>query len=147
MFRKILMMAVALVGVFAFSAAQARDTTHYYPIEDVIQAGIAQGKLSPNIRFYFGTRHPPVAAKLAPEVVSNKKTNAFNKTSAHACQIAALDALISFEDRVKHEGGNAVVDLVSYYKKNVYSSPDKYECHDGTFVTGVAFRGDVVKMK
>jgi hypothetical protein len=95
---------------------------------------------------YFGTRHPPVAANLAPQVVSNKKTNAFNKTSAHACQVAALGALISFEDRVKHEKGNAVVNLVSYYKKNVYSSPDKYECHDGAFVTGVAFRGDVVRL-
>ena len=51
------------------------------------------------------------------------------------------------QTRADSEGANAVVNIVSYYKKNVFSSPTEYECHAGAFVTGVALKGMFVKTK
>ena len=44
-------------------------------------------------------------------------------------------------------GGNAVVNLRSYYKKNTISSVTEFECGSGTFVSGVTFLGDVVELE
>ena len=41
-------------------------------------------------------------------------------------------------------GGNAVVNIVSYYKKSTSASSTDYVCHAGNFVAGVALKGTVV---
>ena len=48
---------------------------------------------------------------------------------------------------VKSRGANAVVDIVSYYKKNEFKSATNYECWAGTFVAGVALKGTYAKVK
>jgi hypothetical protein len=48
--------------------------------------------------------------------------------------------------RARTEGGNAVINIVSYYKKNVFSSATEYECHAGAIIAGVALKGTVVKL-
>lgn len=78
--------------------------------------------------------------------MSNKKANGFGKGSETSCKRAALSALLSLQDRAKQLGGNAVVNIVSYYKKVPYSSPTDYECHDGGLMSGVAFKGTVVRV-
>jgi len=57
-----------------------------------------------------------------------------------------ISALKELAERAKTEGGDAVVDIVSYYKKNVFSSATEYECHAGNIVAGVALKGRVVKL-
>ena len=54
-----------------------------------------------------------------------------------------LSALISLRDRAEDMGGNAVTKIVSYYKKDTFSSETEYECHAGGFVAGVALKGTV----
>ena len=41
---------------------------------------------------------------------------------------------------------NAVVDIVSYYKKDEVKSASDYECHAGVFVVGVALKGTFAKV-
>ena len=48
--------------------------------------------------------------------------------------------------QVMKEGGNAVINIKSYYKKNEVSSAGEYECGAGAMVSGVAFKGEVVKL-
>ena len=75
------------------------------------------------------------------EDVTNKKTNAANKTDEQACRWVALSALRVLQDGAKSRGANAVVDIVSYYKKNEFKSASNYECYAGSILAGVALKG------
>lgn len=126
--------------------AFARDTKHLFSIEEAMQSADFKEKLDPTIRFIFGSQKTSEVIEHKGNFVSNKKTNAFNKTDQEACEWVLLSALLSFQDRVRAEGGNAVINIESYYKKNAYSSTSEYECHAGAIIAGVALKGDVVKL-
>ncbi len=126
--------------------ANSRNTQLMLSIEEALQSSDFKEKLDPNITFYFGDQKHPKVIKSFNKFVSNKKTNAFGKADEDACQWVLLSALLSFQDRVKTEGGNAVINLVSYYKKNTFSSTTEYECRAGNIMAGVALRGEVVTL-
>ena len=79
------------------------------------------------------------------ELVTNKKTNAANKSDPEACMWVMLSALLELQEGAKKRGATAVVAIESYYKKVPFSSAKEYECHVGTFVAGVALRGTACK--
>ncbi|MBR9911151.1 MAG: excinuclease ATPase subunit [Gammaproteobacteria bacterium] len=139
-----------LILVFLLSCltsdALARDTTHYFSISDAMSSRDFKEKLNPNIQFYFGDQSYSKPISRIGEFITNKKTNAFGKSDNRACEWVLLSALITLQERALAEGGNAVVDIVSYYKRNVYSSEDKFECHAGAIMAGVALKGNVVKL-
>lgn len=58
-----------------------------------------------------------------------------------------LSALLELRERAKKLGGNAVTNIVSYYKKDTSSSETEYDCHAGNIIAGVALKGTVVKLK
>ena len=113
------------------------------PIADVLTKYKSQ---LTGVSFYFGDQPYPKVEKTLGEYVSNKKTNGLNKSDAQACEWVALSALLEFRKRAMTEGGNAVLNIHSYYKKNDLSSSTQYECHPGFAVAGVAFKGTVVKL-
>ncbi len=128
------------------SVCQARDTHHMFPVQDALNAGEAKAKLDPKIRFYFGDTPHPKVAKDFGEFTSNKKTNAFNKSDKVACEWAFLSAMVSFQDRAKELGGDAVINIKSYYKKDLRVSRSEYLCGAGGLMAGVTFKGTVVKL-
>jgi uncharacterized protein YbjQ (UPF0145 family) len=130
----------------ATSAAQARDTKLLLPIATAMEAPDTQEKLVGSVKFYFGDqKHPKVLEKLGSDV-SNRKTNAFGKSDETACNWAFLSALVALEQRAISLGANAVVNVVSYYKKDTHSSESEFECHAGALMAGVALKGDFVKV-
>lgn len=135
----------ALIASFALvvacPSAQARETRVLVPLQDVIDAGQAQGKLDGSVRFYLAGGESPMVERRFGEGVSNKKTNAANKSDRDACVWAALSVLIRFQQSAKNQGANAVVDMVSYYKKNTFSDPAQIECYAGAIMAGVAMKG------
>jgi hypothetical protein len=143
MIKNILTTAIILV---AASAAQARDTIVDIALADVLAMPEAQGKLDGTVKFYLaGQETPKILSKLG-DGVSNKKTNGVNKSDEFGCKWAALSALITFQESAKSKGANAVVDLVSYYKKNETKSSTTIQCHAGVFVVGVALKGNYAKI-
>jgi uncharacterized protein YbjQ (UPF0145 family) len=78
--------------------------------------------------------------------MSNRKTNGVGKSDEVGCRWAALAALIQFQERAKEVGANAVVDIVSYYKKDEFKSATEYECHGGAVIIGVALKGTLAKV-
>jgi uncharacterized protein YbjQ (UPF0145 family) len=135
-----------IISMSVISIAQARDTKYLLPISTAISTNDATEKLDGSVKFYFAKQaHPRVLQDLGT-FVSNRKTNAFGKSDANACRWAFLSALVTFQQRAKKEGGNAVINIVSYYKKNEMASTSLYECHAGATVAGVALKGDVVKL-
>ncbi len=123
-----------------------RDTKLLLPIEEALQSSDFKDQLDPNIKFYFGDQKHQKVANSFGKFVTNKKTNAFGKSDDKACRWVLLSALISLQDRVKTEGGNAVINIVSYYKKDKFSSNNEFECHAGNIIAGVALQGEVVKL-
>ncbi|HTH44307.1 MAG TPA: excinuclease ATPase subunit [Oxalicibacterium sp.] len=125
--------------------AQARDDKLLLPIADAMNAPETQEKLDSSIKYYFGHQKTPKVLKKLGTDASNKKTNAFGKADETACQWAFLSAMLSLEQRAKELGANAVVNIVSNYKKVEMSSETEYECHAGAIMAGVALKGDFVK--
>jgi hypothetical protein len=144
------MKASALIGTAAallvISAAYARDTSLKLPLKDALETVDAKQKLGTDVKFFFGSQAHPAAKTTLGTYTSNKKTNFANKSDKEGCEWAFLSAMISLKERALAEGGNAVINIHSYYKKNEFSSPTEYECHAGAFVGGVALRGTVVKL-
>lgn len=139
-------MAVLVAFVAEIELAHARDTKHILPIAAAMATKDADEKLDGSVKFFFGTQeYPRVITKLGTDV-SNRKTNAFGKSDEKACNWAFLSAMVALEKRAKQLGANAVVNIVSYYKRIEMSSPTEFECHAGALIAGVALKGDFVKI-
>ena len=126
--------------------AQARDTKYLLPIAAALEVQDAKNRLDGSVKFFFGNQETPkVLAKLSTDV-TNLKTNAVGKSDEKACNWVFLSAMIQLEKRAKQLGANAVVNIVSYYKKEVMSSATEFECHAGAVIAGVGLRGEFVKI-
>lgn len=140
--------AIVILGtsLAAVGTVEARDTKQLLPIAAALEAKDSKEKLDGSIKFFFGNQqHPKVLSKLGSDV-SNRKTNAFGKSDDKACHWAFLSAMMALEKRAGELGANAVVNIVSYYKKDAFSSPTEFECHAGALMAGVALKGDFVKI-
>lgn len=141
---KVLALATAMACVP--TVVQARDTTHYLDFQEVIQEATNAGRLDGSVKFYLG--HVPAGANIVSRnLTTSKKTNAFAKADENACSWALQSALIHLQEAAKRHGANAVVNLVSNYQHKEYKSRDKYECHAGAIMAGVALKGDFAKVR
>ena len=130
---KIITIILAFTLVLMAPQAYSRDTKHMMSIQEALASPNFKAKLDPSISLYFGDQTHP-------------KVERFNKTDEEACQWVFLSTLIALTERAKKEGGDAVINIVSYYKKDTFSSNTEFECHAGSFVSGVALSGEVVKL-
>jgi uncharacterized protein YbjQ (UPF0145 family) len=134
-------MVLPLLAALAHGPAFARDTKYMVALQDVLDMPEAKSKLDGSVKFYLkGQKTPKVLERFA-EDVSNKKTNGVGKEDLQGCKWAALSALIAFQDSAKQHGANAVVDMVSFYKRAETASASELECHAGAVVIGVALKG------
>lgn len=143
---KKILVTCALAMVVALPA-HARDTEYKLPIQAVLGMPDFQEKIGSEVKFFFGDQKTPAIKERMGEFTTNKKTNAFNKSDEEACQWVMLSALVSLKEKALQLGGDAVVDIKSYYKKDTFSSQTEYECHAGALMSGVALKGTVVKLK
>lgn len=140
------LLSTLIVGVVVgVSPAAARDTRYELSIADVMADPRYAQSVPQNVKFYFAGLAAP-AGEDRGEFVTNRKTNSFGKSDEEACTWAMMSALKELGERALAEGGNAVVGIVSYYKKRVFESETLYECHAGAIVAGVALKGRVVKL-
>ena len=141
--------AVALLTAALLPAvSQARDTAVYLPFDKAVAEATRTGKIDGSVKFYLAGNTPAgKATVLSAGSVTNKKTNAFNKTDEVACEWVAQSAIISLHQAAKSAGANAVTNIVSFYKSNERKDPKNYECHAGAIMAGVALKGDLVQLK
>ncbi|WP_354686499.1 excinuclease ATPase subunit [Cupriavidus necator] len=133
-------------GALLSAPAHARDTKYMLPMQEVLNMPEAKEKLDDSFRFYLSGQKTPKVLQRMESGVSNRKTNGVGKSDEEGCRWAALSALIALQETAKAQGANAVVDIVSYYKKNEVASPTDYECHAGAVVVGVALKGTYAKV-
>ena len=145
---RFIQLSVGLLALLmVISPALARDDKAMHSIATALDSSVGQASLSDDIQFFFGKGNHPLIETTIGSYTSNKKTNGFNKSKSAACERAFISALISFRDRARGEGGNAVVNISSYYRKNHISSQTEFECGSGAVMSGVTLKGDVVKLK
>jgi uncharacterized protein YbjQ (UPF0145 family) len=143
----VLAMLACFAALLAATTTVARDTKVMRPVADAMATPDAKARLNMGVQFFFGnTAHPPVAQSFG-EFMSNKKTNGTNKSDKEACEWAFLSAMLSFQQRAVAVGGNAVINIKSYYRQNEVSSETQYECGSGALMSGVTFKGEVVKLQ
>jgi uncharacterized protein YbjQ (UPF0145 family) len=127
--------------------AQARDSKLMLPLAAAMSANDAQNRLGETVKFYFGKQAtPPVLERLSVDQTS-QKTNAFGKSAETSCNWAFLSAMLRLQQRAHELGANAVINIVSNYKNVEMSSETQFECHDGALMSGVALKGEFVKLK
>ena len=144
---KTLAAATAILLCALPAVSQARDSALYLPFEQVVNEAISSGKIDGSVKFYLAGNTPGgKVTVLSPGAVTNKKTNAFNKTDYQACSWALQSALITLHEAAKKVGANAVTDIASFYKRNERKDPKIYECHAGAVIAGVALKGDLSKV-
>lgn len=139
-------LALAAAMLMVAATAGARDDVSTFPLADVLNNPEYAQRLE-GVKFFFGDQAHPEIEKSFGEYMSNKKTNAFNKSDKEACEWAFLSALLSFHQRALSSGGNAVVNITGYYKKQPFSSQTEFQCGAGNTVAGVTLKGTVVKLK
>ena len=119
-----------------------------FPVTDGMEKGKStKDRIDPDIRVFFGKQKSPAVERKLGEFTANRKTNATNKTDKEACEIAFVGAVVGLQQRARREGGDAVVNVHSVYKNEFRESDTEYLCGAGTFMSGVALRGTVVKLK
>ncbi|ALM51238.1 hypothetical protein [Halomonas huangheensis] len=140
--------ALLIIGSMAMMSSQAvaRDTPYFMPIQEVLDSTDGKAGLDTSIRLVFSPTSTAQPVEEHGPVVTNRKTNALNKTDEEACRWVMLSALIALQDRAKEEGGNAVINIRSFYDQKEFESDTEYECHAGALMAGVSLRGDVVTL-
>lgn len=142
---KLLTLACVLVACLFSVNSFARDDLQTLPVQALLETTKAKQALL-DIPLYFADQSHNTIKKTYGEVITNKKTNAFNKTDREACEWVMLSALKALQERAVREGMNAVVNIQSYYKKREFVSQTEYQCGAGTFIAGVALKGTLVKL-
>ena len=145
--RRFSLIVTATLLVFS-SSAFARDTRVEQPLADLLSSQEARDVgIDGSVRFYLAGQKTPAVVSRFGEDVTNKKTNGVGKSDATSCRWVALSALKALQEGAKDRGANAVIDIVSYFKKKEFRSATNYECHAGGIMSGVAFKATYAKVK
>ena len=145
--RRLTLALTTVLTLAVAPTADARDTRQQFDIATAMAAGKADGTLDGSVQFHFkGARAPAVTERLGP-ANTNRKTNAFGKSDGKACQWVFLGAMKALQAAARERGANAVIDLESNYKNQVFTSATQYECGAGGLMAGVALKGVYAKVK
>lgn len=138
---------LALVATLALAApAQARDSRLKLDFQEAVKAGLAEGTLDGSVSFYLAGAPTPAISQRLGAAQSNRKTNALNKSDEEACRWVLMSVLVAMQEQAKAKGANAVVDIISNYKKQEFSSATEYECAAGAIMAGVALKGSYARV-
>ncbi|MEO2279993.1 excinuclease ABC subunit A [Pseudoalteromonas pernae] len=138
-----LLLATTLLSLS--STALARNDIGQYSINELLHTSKAKSVLL-DVPLYFGQQSHSEVKESFGEVMTNKKTNAFNKSDREACEWVMLSALKALQERAQREGMNAVVNIQSFYRKREFSSETEYECGAGALIAGVTLKGTLVNL-
>ena len=144
--KKLIGSTLGLVLFFAIAwPAHARDDKYLLPINAALQSTDAREKPDGSVKFFFGKQPTPQIVTKLGSHSPHGKANTRRTDDEKACNAAFLAALVDFQKRAKKVGANAVVNIVSYYKKVEMSSTTEFECHAGAAAHAI-FQGDLVKI-
>ena len=140
-----LLVLVAILTLVA-GEADAKEKILQFSIADFM-ANPAHAEKLAGVEFFFGEQTHPEIVREFGEDRTNRKTNAFGKKDAVACDWVMLSAMLALHNRALQLGANAVINIRNNYKHNLVSSATEYTCGSGAFTAGVALIGTFVTIE
>lgn len=135
---------VTIFVLFGLTTAHAADHVYQFNFSDAVKKATSDGTLDGAVKFYLADKMSG-GKVIQKDIITNKKTNGFAKSAEGSCDWVLRSALLQLQEAAKQRGGNAVINIVSYYKTKEVKSTTTYDCHKGMAVAGVALKGDIVK--
>jgi uncharacterized protein YbjQ (UPF0145 family) len=123
-----------------------RDIKRNLPIAAAMEAPELQPKIDGSIKTVFGKEAPRDGITAVGGDATLGRTNTRGKSVETACNQAFVFALAELQKRAKQLGANAVINIISYYKKVEMSSKTEFECHEGSGYMAVSLKGDFIKI-
>jgi uncharacterized protein YbjQ (UPF0145 family) len=143
--------AFAAVALAASPAAAQRHRGNDTPANFSIEQALAQpdfASATAGVRFFFGNHgHPAIAQRLQRDATTSQRASSRRKSPEESCGRAFLNALVSLRDHALAQGGNAVVNVRSNWNHVEFSSTTEYQCVRGRMMSGVALKGDIVRLR
>lgn len=151
--KNIRILSAAVLLAVAAGSAGARNDRLLLPIAPALDDPATGGALSV-LTMQFG-RDPSVPLETSGLVevrgvavpyssVSNQYGNSRQyRSDPEVCREAFRKALAELQYRARAGAGKAVVDIVSYYRRQEFNSRDVYECHAGNTRAVVDLRGRI----
>jgi len=145
--RRLSVQAVVLsLVIFAAGPALPRNVKLILPIAAATQAITGEDRPTGAVKFFFGDENTPeIVAEFGTHAVT-PRTSAMGTSDEKACYGAFQWTLVNLEKRAQRLGANAVINIVSFYKKNELSSTTEFECHVGDVIASVFLRGKFVRI-
>jgi uncharacterized protein YbjQ (UPF0145 family) len=114
------------------------------PIKAVFESTDAREKPDGSVRFFFAKQETPQILTGLGNVVVHRRVGTRPAVDEKACN-GVLLALADLQKRAKKLSANAVVNIISYYKKVEMSNATEFECHAGSGAH-VFLKGDLAKI-
>lgn len=126
---------------------QGVEGATYLNFQEGINRATQAGLLDGSVKFYLSGQTVPGQVHKIRTVTSSRKTNGSNKADEEACVWALQSALVSLQNAAKKAGANAIIDIASIYKRDLYKDTQKYQCRAGMLIASVALRGELANVK
>lgn len=138
------------LSIFACSMlalpATARNDRYTFPIQGVLDSPDFNKEVGNSVKFVFGDQQAIVEKQLG-EYIANDRQHFHGKSEEGACQDTLISALSELSDHAKRAGGDAVIGIVSYFRRKTFSSTTEYECHAGSNGVFVSLKGTIVTLQ
>jgi hypothetical protein len=139
--------AMVLATVSAWSiSAYARNDVLMLSIADALKDPAFADRVPTGVDFYFANQQPPKPGTSLGDVELKAKRKKLQQTDEYNCRMALMAVLDGFKEKVAAAGGNAVGNIVSYYKKQPTGSDTEYQCNAGGSGGVVWLKGTILKV-
>lgn len=142
------MIAALCVIVCAASAQQAaaRNVRYLLKIQEVLDSPAYNERVGSDVRFAFADQHVVVGATIEEYVVDDR-LHFKGRSDEGTCRDTLLLALANLRDEAKSRGGDAVIGIVSYFRRQTFSSATEFACHAGSRGVFVSLKGTIAKLR
>jgi hypothetical protein len=143
---------VAMGLIFSVAGAwsmpsYARNEALLFSIADALNDPALADRRPPNdVAFYFANQQPPKPGTSLGEVELKTKRSRTGVTDEYNCRLALLAVLNGLHDKAVKAGGNAVGNIVSYYKQQISGTDTQYQCNAGASGGVVWLKGTILKV-
>ncbi|HEX6768297.1 MAG TPA: hypothetical protein VF208_03005, partial [Candidatus Binatia bacterium] len=133
--------AVSMAG-----RAHGRNVELLVPSADAMVATDVSNRPTGVVKFFIATQKYPEILRHLGSYLATPRSGAGGLSDQRACHEAFHWTRVDLEKRAQRAGANAVVNIVSYYRKKEMASAVEFECHVGNVIVTVWLKGDLVKI-
>lgn len=126
--------------------AAARNVRYILKIQDVLQSTEYQEQVGQSVTFSFGDKKIPVAST-SDEIVADARQHFKGRSDEATCRSTMIQALVELSQRAQRNGNDAVINVVSYFRRQTFSSTTEFECHGGSTGSFVSLKGTMARKK